>query len=119
MRVSGTRAGRAALGAAAAGGVRHLAHRFIVGETPQAALPTFRHLWDDGVASSVDLLGEATVTEPEADRYATALPGCADGARRRDAPMAIASVARGRRLGRPAARERVREDLGADAAAAP
>jgi proline dehydrogenase len=70
MRVSGTRAGRTALGAAAAGGVRHLAHRFIVGETPQAALPTFRHLWDDGIASSVDLLGEATVTEPEADRYA-------------------------------------------------
>jgi proline dehydrogenase len=70
MRVSGTRAGRAALGAAAAGGVRHLAHRFIVGEAPQAALPTFRHLWDDGVASSVDLLGEATVTESEADRYA-------------------------------------------------
>jgi proline dehydrogenase len=70
MRVSGTRAGRAALGAAAAGGVRHLAHRFIVGESPQAALSTLRHLWDDGIASSVDLLGEATVTEPEADRYA-------------------------------------------------
>ena len=70
MRMSGTRAGRAALGAAAAGGVRHLAHRFIVGESPQAALSTLRHLWDDGVASSVDLLGEATVTEPEADRYA-------------------------------------------------
>jgi proline dehydrogenase len=70
MRVSGTRAGRAALGAAAAGGVRHLAHRFIVGESPQAALSTLRHLWSDGVASSVDLLGEATVTQPEADRYA-------------------------------------------------
>ena len=28
MKMSGTRAGRAALGAAAAGGVRHLAHRF-------------------------------------------------------------------------------------------
>ena len=28
------KAGRAALGAAAAGGVRHMAHRFIVGETP-------------------------------------------------------------------------------------
>jgi proline dehydrogenase len=70
MRVSGTRAGRAALGAAAAGGVRHLAHRFIVGESPQAALSTLQHLWDEGVASSVDLLGEATVTESEADRYA-------------------------------------------------
>jgi proline dehydrogenase len=70
MRVSHTRAGRAALGAAAAGGVRHLAHRFIVGESPTAALATLRRLWDHGVASSVDLLGEATVTEAEADRYA-------------------------------------------------
>src|SRR5579875_261336 len=70
MKVSGSRAGRAALGAAAAGGVRHLAHRFIVGETPQGALPTLRRLWDSGVASSVDLLGEATVTQAEADRYA-------------------------------------------------
>jgi proline dehydrogenase len=70
MRISHTKAGRAALGAAAAGGVRHLAHRFIVGETPVAALGTLRKLWDHGVASSVDLLGEATVTESEADRYA-------------------------------------------------
>jgi RHH-type proline utilization regulon transcriptional repressor/proline dehydrogenase/delta 1-pyrroline-5-carboxylate dehydrogenase len=75
MRISHTRAGRAALGAAAAGGVRHLAHRFIVGETPEAALGTLRRLWDHGVASSVDLLGEATVTEAEADRYAAR---CAD-----------------------------------------
>jgi proline dehydrogenase len=70
IKMSGTRAGRAALGAAAAGGVRHLAHRFIVGETPDAALSTLRKLWEHGVASSVDLLGEATVTESEADRYA-------------------------------------------------
>jgi proline dehydrogenase len=75
LRISHTRAGRAALGAAAAGGVRHLAHRFIVGETPAAALGTLRKLWDGGVASSVDLLGEATVTEDEADRYAAR---CAD-----------------------------------------
>jgi len=70
MRVSGTRAGRAALGAAAAAGVRHLAHRFIVGETPEAAMGTLRSLWESGVACSVDLLGEATVTAEEADRYA-------------------------------------------------
>jgi proline dehydrogenase len=70
MRISNTKAGRAALGAAAAGGVRHMAHRFIVGETPAAALGVLRHLWDHGVASTVDLLGEATVTEAEADVYA-------------------------------------------------
>jgi RHH-type proline utilization regulon transcriptional repressor/proline dehydrogenase/delta 1-pyrroline-5-carboxylate dehydrogenase len=70
MRIAHTKAGRAALGAAAAGGVKHMAHRFIVGETPRAALGVFRGLWDRGVASSVDLLGEATVTAEEAERYA-------------------------------------------------
>ena len=70
MRIAHTRAGRAALGAAAASGVRHLAHRFIVGETPKEALGVLSQLWSRGVASSVDLLGEATVTEAEADRYA-------------------------------------------------
>ncbi len=70
MKMSDTRAGRVALGAAAASGVKHMAHRFIVGETPRAALGVLRHLWERGVASSVDLLGEATVTRAEADRYA-------------------------------------------------
>ncbi|HEU4656121.1 MAG TPA: proline dehydrogenase family protein [Capillimicrobium sp.] len=63
-------AGRKALGAAAAAGVRHMAHRFIVAETPQAAGQLVRRLWHEGVATSVDLLGEATVTPEEADRYA-------------------------------------------------
>ncbi|MEA2402329.1 MAG: proline dehydrogenase [Thermoleophilaceae bacterium] len=70
MRMSGTKAGRTALGAAAAAGVRHMAHRFIVGESPQAALRHIRHLWEHGAAVSLDLLGEATVTQAEADRYA-------------------------------------------------
>ena len=70
MRMSGTKPGRTALGAAAAVGVRRMAHRFIVGETPKAALRTIRHLWEHGAAVSLDLLGEATVTEAEADRYA-------------------------------------------------
>jgi RHH-type proline utilization regulon transcriptional repressor/proline dehydrogenase/delta 1-pyrroline-5-carboxylate dehydrogenase len=70
MRLSNTKAGRAALGAAAARGVRHMAHRFIVGETPAAALGVLKSLWSHGVASSVDLLGEATVTQAEADGYA-------------------------------------------------
>jgi proline dehydrogenase len=71
MRMADLKAGRAALGAAAAAGVRHMAHRFIVGETPAAALGVLRELWSRGVASSVDLLGEATVTQGEADRYAS------------------------------------------------
>jgi proline dehydrogenase len=75
MRMGNTKAGRTALGAASAAGVRHMAHRFIVGENPRAALGVLRDLWKDGVASSVDLLGEATVTQAEAQRYADR---CAD-----------------------------------------
>jgi proline dehydrogenase len=70
MRAADSRAGRKALGAAAAAGVRHMAHRFIVGESPQEALRTLRGLHDDGVLTTVDLLGEATVSSAEADRYA-------------------------------------------------
>jgi proline dehydrogenase len=70
MRAAHTKAGRVALGAGVAAGVRHMAHRFIVGESPQAALGELRRLWNSGIASSVDLLGEATVTSAEADRYA-------------------------------------------------
>jgi proline dehydrogenase len=53
MRMADNRAARTAIGAAAAAGVKHMAHRFIVGETPGSAL------------------GEATVTQAEADRYAS------------------------------------------------
>jgi RHH-type proline utilization regulon transcriptional repressor/proline dehydrogenase/delta 1-pyrroline-5-carboxylate dehydrogenase len=70
MRMGNTKAGRTALGAAAATGVKHMAHRFIVGEDPKAAMGDLRELWKDGVATSVDLLGEATVTQAEAQRYA-------------------------------------------------
>ena len=70
MRAADSRTGRKALGAAAAAGVRHMAHRFIVGESPKAALRTLRGLHDRGVLTSVDLLGEATVSAAEADRYA-------------------------------------------------
>jgi proline dehydrogenase len=70
MKMAGSRAGRTALGAAAAAGVRHMAHRFIVGDTPRAAVGELRSMWRDGIAASLDLLGEATVTAEEADRYA-------------------------------------------------
>jgi proline dehydrogenase len=70
MRMGNSKAGRTALGAAAATGVRRMAHRFIVGEDPKDALPILRQLWKRDVTATVDLLGEATVTEAEADRYA-------------------------------------------------
>jgi proline dehydrogenase len=69
LRITDIRAARPALGAAAAAGVKHMAHRFIVGETPAGAAGVLRGLWERGVASSVDLLGEATVTQAEADSY--------------------------------------------------
>jgi proline dehydrogenase len=61
---------RTLVGAAGAAGVRAMAGRFIVGEDAAAALPAIRRLWKGGVATSVDLLGEATVSEAEADAYA-------------------------------------------------
>ena len=75
IRIGDSRIGRAALGSAAAAGVRHVAHRFIVAETPAEAERVLRSLWHDGVATSVDLLGEATVTAAEADRYAARCAG--------------------------------------------
>jgi RHH-type proline utilization regulon transcriptional repressor/proline dehydrogenase/delta 1-pyrroline-5-carboxylate dehydrogenase len=70
IRMSGTKPGRTALGIAAAAGVRRMAHRFIVGETPKRAVRAIGQLWERGAAVSLDLLGEATVTQAEADRYA-------------------------------------------------
>ena len=75
VRLGDSRAGSAALGSAAAAGVRHVAHRFIVGETPPQAEKALRSLWREGVGASVDLLGEATVSAAEADAYAAR---CAD-----------------------------------------
>ncbi len=61
---------RAALGAASSTFVRHMARRFIAGESLSEAAGPLAGQWAAGVACSVDLLGEATVTAPEADDYA-------------------------------------------------
>ena len=115
MRMSTSRAGRAALGAAAAAGVRHMAHRFIVGETPAAALRPIRRLWEHGAAVSLDLLGEATVTEAEADRYAARCREALDTLAEAAPGVARAPGARARRPRAAPAREPVREGLRADA----
>jgi proline dehydrogenase len=65
-----TRAGRVVLGRAVAAGVRHTARRFIAGEGPREAASELARLWQAGIASSLDLLGEATVSPAEADAYA-------------------------------------------------
>src|SRR4051812_10150233 len=51
-------------------GVYALAHRFIAGEAPAAAVPRLQALAHEGVGYTVDLLGEATLSEDEADAYA-------------------------------------------------
>ncbi|HET6551125.1 MAG TPA: proline dehydrogenase family protein, partial [Solirubrobacter sp.] len=61
---------RDAVGGAAALAVHRMAKRFIVGRGPGDAVPALARLWRAGAAASVDLLGEATVTAAEADRYA-------------------------------------------------
>jgi proline dehydrogenase len=61
---------RRPVAAAAAAGVRQMAHRFIIGADAAAALPAVRRMWADGAATTIDLLGEATVTEEEAELYA-------------------------------------------------
>jgi RHH-type proline utilization regulon transcriptional repressor/proline dehydrogenase/delta 1-pyrroline-5-carboxylate dehydrogenase len=69
MWIAHAKAGRMALGAAVAAGVRHMAHRFIAGDSPRAARGELRRLWRAGIAATLDLLGEATMTAAEADRY--------------------------------------------------
>jgi proline dehydrogenase len=69
QKASAHRFGRPVVAAFASAAVRHLARGFIVGESPADAARSIEALWSSGIASSVDLLGEATVTEGEADAY--------------------------------------------------
>ncbi len=50
--------------------VVQMARRFMVGATPEEALPVLRQLREDNICFTVDLLGEATVSEAESDTYA-------------------------------------------------
>jgi RHH-type proline utilization regulon transcriptional repressor/proline dehydrogenase/delta 1-pyrroline-5-carboxylate dehydrogenase len=68
-RLSGRPGGRIAGGLASRGVVRAMASRFIVGADPVSGAKRIGRLWRDGAASSVDLLGEATLTFDEADHY--------------------------------------------------
>jgi RHH-type proline utilization regulon transcriptional repressor/proline dehydrogenase/delta 1-pyrroline-5-carboxylate dehydrogenase len=57
------------LAAAARWNAERLAHRFIAGEGVEEALDTIAKLRSRKLGFTVDLLGEATVTEPEAVEY--------------------------------------------------
>lgn len=64
--------------------VEQMARTFIVGSSIEDALPVLRDMCQGGKAWSVDLLGEATTSDREADRYADrcrqALTGLAQAA---------------------------------------
>ena len=51
--------------------VQQMAKMFITGETPQEALPVLKKSRKNGLCFTVDLLGEATLSEPEAKEYET------------------------------------------------
>lgn len=51
------------------GQIKGMASKFIAGVDAASALPGLRSLWDDGIAFSVDLLGETCVSDIEADQY--------------------------------------------------
>lgn len=51
------------------GNVTEMAHRFIVGANAAEALPVLKKLYREGFAFTVDLLGEATISDAEADVY--------------------------------------------------
>jgi RHH-type proline utilization regulon transcriptional repressor/proline dehydrogenase/delta 1-pyrroline-5-carboxylate dehydrogenase len=68
-RLGATALGRPVVATFAQVAVRHLARRFIAGERAEDAATALEALWLAGISSSVDLLGEATVTEDEADAY--------------------------------------------------
>ena len=68
----GLRAGGIAKGLMAktiSGQIKSMASKFIAGTDAASALPRLKQLWDHDIAFSVDLLGEACVSEAEADDY--------------------------------------------------
>lgn len=49
--------------------ITRMAENFIAGRDAASALPKLRQLWQQGVGFSVDLLGEACLSDAEADAY--------------------------------------------------
>src|SRR3954468_17579252 len=60
---------KGALAGTIASQIRAMAEKFIAGTDGASALPRLRELWDRGMAFSVDLLGEACVSDAEAANY--------------------------------------------------
>jgi RHH-type proline utilization regulon transcriptional repressor/proline dehydrogenase/delta 1-pyrroline-5-carboxylate dehydrogenase len=58
--------------------VASFARQFIAGEDPEDALKALSGMWNEGFAFTVDLLGEAVLTEGEAREYASRYLGLLD-----------------------------------------
>jgi RHH-type transcriptional regulator, proline utilization regulon repressor / proline dehydrogenase / delta 1-pyrroline-5-carboxylate dehydrogenase len=67
--LSATSLGARLSGKVIRGQVEHMARTFIAGATAEEAVAQLTDLWQHGRAWSVDLLGEATISDREADRY--------------------------------------------------
>jgi RHH-type proline utilization regulon transcriptional repressor/proline dehydrogenase/delta 1-pyrroline-5-carboxylate dehydrogenase len=67
--LSATSLGARLSGKAIRNQVEHMARTFIAGATVEMAAPQLTDLWQHGRAWSVDLLGEATISDREADQY--------------------------------------------------
>ena len=68
----GLRAGGLAKGLVAktmSGQIESMASKFIAGRDAKSALPTLKKLWTGNMAFSVDLLGEACLSDSEAEMY--------------------------------------------------
>ena len=67
--MSATSLGARLSGKAIRSQVEHMARIFISGATVEESVPRLADLWKHGKAWSIDLLGEATISDREADRY--------------------------------------------------
>lgn len=71
--------GAAAAARVARSNILRMAGQFIAGEGPDDALEALERLWHGGEAFTIDLLGEKTVTDGEADAYAERVTALLDG----------------------------------------
>ncbi len=62
--------GKAIAASVARRNIMRMAHQFIAGTTPSEAVASLEGLWSSGKAFTCDLLGEKTIIESEAERYA-------------------------------------------------
>ncbi|HKI50433.1 MAG TPA: proline dehydrogenase family protein [Geothermobacteraceae bacterium] len=65
----GGRIGGALVGKALRANIRGMAGQFIIGETVSAALKNLSRLREEGFAATIDVLGETTLSEEEAEAY--------------------------------------------------